>query len=197
MKVLFLIASYLFGAIPTGYLLVKLSARKDIRKVGSGSTGATNVLRYRGWALAIPVLLFDLLKGFLPAFLASVYYQDRALALAGAVLAVIGHCFPVYLKFRGGKGVATSVGGFLYLSPLPLGLSLLIMIILVLIFRYVSLATITGMLFFPIFVIVFSRDYYLFITGLLIFLIIIVRHRENIQRLLSGTERKFGEKTDG
>jgi len=197
MKVLFLIVSYLFGAIPTGYLLVKLIFRKDIREIGSGSTGATNVLRYRGWALAIPVLLFDLLKGFLPAYLGSVYFQDRILALAGVVLAVIGHCFPVYLKFRGGKGVAASVGGFLYLAPLPLGLSLLIMIILVAIFRYVSLATVTGLFLFPLFVIILARDYYLFFDGLLIFMIVLVRHKENIQRLIGGTERKLGEKIDG
>jgi len=197
MKVLFLIVSYLFGAIPTGYLLVKLIFRKDIREIGSGSTGATNVLRYRGWALAIPVLLFDLLKGFLPAYLGSVYFQDRILALAGVVLAVIGHCFPVYLKFRGGKGVAASVGGFLYLAPLPLGLSLSIMIILVAIFRYVSLATVTGLFLFPLFVIILARDYYLFFDGLLIFMIVLVRHKENIQRLIGGTERKLGEKIDG
>ncbi|MBC7361298.1 MAG: glycerol-3-phosphate 1-O-acyltransferase PlsY [Candidatus Aminicenantes bacterium] len=197
MKIIFLVASYLLGAIPTGYLLVKLTTRRDIREVGSGSTGATNVLRYKGWRLAIPVMLVDILKGFLPALLASVYLQDRTLALLGVLAAVIGHCYPVYLKFRGGKGVATSVGGFLYLASLPLLLSLVVMVVLLLIFRYVSLATITGLFLFPLFVLILYKDYNLFLIGLLTFLIVVIRHKENIRRLLAGTERKFGERVDG
>lgn len=194
MKIIFLIASYLLGAFPTGYLLVKFTAKKDIREVGSGSTGATNVLRYKGWSLAIPVMIIDILKGFLPAMVASVYWQDRTLALLGVLAAVIGHCFPVYLKFRGGKGVATSVGGFLYLAPLPLILSLVAIIIMLLIFRYVSLATLTGLFLFPFFTYFLNKDLYLFLFSFMIFLIVLVRHKENIRRLLSGTERKFGER---
>jgi glycerol-3-phosphate acyltransferase PlsY len=196
MKIFFLLGSYLFGAIPTGYLLVKLTAKKDIRAVGSGSTGATNVLRYQGWPLAIPVLLFDLLKGFLPVFLASVCLGDRNLAHLGVLSAVIGHCYPVYLKFRGGKGVATSVGGFLYLAPLPLSLSLAIMVIMILIFRYVSLAAMSGIFLFSILVIILNKDYNLFLTALLVFLIVLIRHKKNIGRLLAGTERRFGERAD-
>jgi len=197
MRIFFIVFSYLFGAIPTGYLLVKLKTKRDIRNVGSGSTGATNVLRYQGWKLAIPVMLFDVLKGFLPALAGLHWFHNRNLAMVGALAAVIGHCYPLYLKFRGGKGVATSIGAFLYLAPFPLILSLSVILIMIFLFRYVSLATLTGLLLFPLFVILFYKDYNLFIFGLIIFFLVAWRHRENIGRLLNGTERKFGEKLNG
>jgi len=150
MKILLIVASYFFGAFPTGFLLVRITSRKDIREIGSGSTGATNVLRYGGWKLAIPVVAVDLLKGFLPAFLAVSIFADHRLAVWSLLAAVIGHCYPVYLGFRGGKGVATTVGGFLYLAPLPLLISLGLTLLMLLSFRYVSLATLTGLLSLPV-----------------------------------------------
>lgn len=194
MKILLVVASYFLGAFPTGFLLVRMSSRKDIREVGSGSTGATNVLRYGGWKLAIPVMVIDLLKGFLPVFLSVSIFADRRLAVWSLLAAVIGHCYPVYLKFRGGKGVATTVGGFLYLAPLPLLISLSLTILILLFFRYVSLAALTGLLALPALVLILTGENFLFWTGWLFFLIILFRHRENIKRLLAGTERKFGEK---
>ncbi|RFT16065.1 MAG: Acyl-phosphate:glycerol-3-phosphate O-acyltransferase PlsY [Candidatus Saccharicenans subterraneus] len=197
MKILLVVASYFLGAFPTGFLLVRLSSRKDIRKIGSGSTGATNVLRYGGWKMAIPVMVIDLLKGFLPAFLAVSLLADRRLAVWALLAAVIGHCYPIYLGFRGGKGVATTVGGFLYLAPLPLVISLGLTLLMLLFFRYVSLATLTGLLALPLLVLLLTKDYFLFWTGWIFFLVILFRHRENIKRLLAGTERKFGEKLNG
>jgi glycerol-3-phosphate acyltransferase PlsY len=194
MKILFLIGSYLLGAFPTGFLLVRLKSRRDIREVGSGSTGATNVLRYGGWKLAIPVMVVDALKGFLPAFLAIVLFDDRRVAVLAVLAAVVGHCYPVYLKFRGGKGVATSIGGFLYLAPLSLLISLGLTFILLLLFRYVSLASLTGLFSFPFWTLLRHENHLVFWTGLTIFLIILIRHRQNINRLISGTERKLGER---
>ncbi|HEK85115.1 MAG: glycerol-3-phosphate 1-O-acyltransferase PlsY [Candidatus Saccharicenans sp.] len=197
MKVFLILASYLIGAIPSGYLLVKLKTRKDIREVGSGSTGTTNVFRYQGWKLAIPVMLIDISKGFFPAFFTDRWFQDKELTLLVVLAAVVGHCFPIYLKFKGGKGVATSAGGFLYLAPMPLLLSLLVMVIILFLFRYVSLATLTGLLVFPLLVLIIQQNYNLFSLGLIIFFLVAWRHKDNIKRLLTGTERKFGEKLNG
>ncbi|MGB9836245.1 MAG: glycerol-3-phosphate 1-O-acyltransferase PlsY [Candidatus Saccharicenans sp.] len=192
--VVFLLGAYLLGSLSPGYFLVKLKARKDIREIGSGSTGATNVLRYQGWKLAIPVMLFDLFKGFLPVYLANLLFIDKRMSLLGLLAAVAGHCFPFYLKFRGGKGVATSIGGFLFLAPGPMLVCLTIILIMLLIFRYVSLATLTGLFLFPFLAFLFGRDKFILLGGLLIFIIIAWRHKENIKRLLQGQERKFGEK---
>lgn len=197
MKILFLIGSYLLGAFPTGFLLVKLTSKRDIREVGSGSTGATNVLRYGGWKLAIPVLLIDGLKGFLPAILATALFDDQKVAALAVLAAVIGHCYPVYLKFRGGKGVATSLGGYLYLAPRSLIISLGLALILLLLFRYVSLASLAGLLSFPFWTLLTFENNLLFWTGLLIFLVIFIRHRQNINRLIAGTERKLGDRVHG
>ncbi|MCR4410652.1 MAG: glycerol-3-phosphate 1-O-acyltransferase PlsY [Candidatus Saccharicenans sp.] len=197
MKILLVVASYFLGAFPTGFLLVRMSSRKDIREIGSGSTGATNVLRYGGWKMAIPVMIVDLLKGFLPAFLAVSLLADRRLAVWALLAAVLGHCYPVYLRFRGGKGVATTVGGFLYLAPLPLLISLGLTLLMLLCFRYVSLATLSGLLALPLLILLLTKETFLFWTGWLFFLLILFRHRENIKRLLAGTERKFGEKLNG
>lgn len=197
MKILLVVASYFLGAFPTGFLLVRMSSRKDIREIGSGSTGATNVLRYGGWKMAIPVMVIDLLKGFLPAFLAVNFFADRRLAVWALLAAVVGHCYPVYLGFRGGKGVATTVGGFLYLAPLPLLISLGLTLLMLLCFRYVSLATLSGLLALPLLVLLLTKDNFLFWTGWLFFLLILFRHRENIKRLMAGIERKFGEKLNG
>ncbi|MGB9906537.1 MAG: glycerol-3-phosphate 1-O-acyltransferase PlsY [Candidatus Saccharicenans sp.] len=194
MKILWVLVSYLIGAFPTGYLLVRRAARKDIREIGSRSTGATNVLRYGGWKLAIPVMVVDILKGFLPVLGAVRLFSDRRLAVLSLLAAVIGHCYPIYLKFKGGKGVATTVGGLLFLAPLPLAICLSLTLLVLFLSRYVSLATLSGLFSFPFLVLLMNGDKFLFWSGWLFFLIILFRHRENIQRLVAGTERKFGER---
>jgi glycerol-3-phosphate acyltransferase PlsY len=194
MKALFAILSYLLGAIPTGYLVFKLSAREDIRDFGSRNTGATNVMRLKGWKLAVPVVLADVLKGFLPAFLAFRLFGDPRLALIVSLLAVVGHCYPVYIRFRGGKGVATTVGAAAALAFAPLLVSLTIFLIVVGLTRYVSLGSILGVVSFPVFVHFFGGGVETVAWGAAITVLIVFKHRGNIGRLLAGRERKLGEK---
>lgn len=194
MKILFIVLSYLFGAVPTGYLVFKLSERKDIREFGSRNTGATNVLRLKGLKLAVPVVLADALKGFLPAFLALRLFGDLRLALIASFLAVVGHCYPVYIRFRGGKGVATTVGAAAALAFPPLLVSLAVFLTVIGLTRYVSLGSILAVVFFPVFVYVFGGGTETVAWGAAIMVLVVFKHRGNIGRLLAGRERKIGEK---
>jgi glycerol-3-phosphate acyltransferase PlsY len=193
-KVLFAVLAYLVGAIPTGYLLFKLSEKKDIREFGSRNTGATNVMRLKGWKYAVPVAMFDVLKGFLPAFLAVKLFRDLQLALIASFLAVLGHCFPVYIRFRGGKGVAATIGAFAAVAFRPFLLSAGVFIFVVVLSRYVSLGSILAVLTFPAFTFLFRGRIEAVIWGIAIAALIIVKHSANIGRLLKGRERKFGER---
>jgi glycerol-3-phosphate acyltransferase PlsY len=193
-KVLFAVLAYLFGAIPTGYLLFKLSEKKDIRKFGSRNTGATNVMRLKGWKYAVPVAMFDVLKGFLPAFLAVKLFRDPRLALIASFLAVLGHCFPVYIRFRGGKGVAVTIGAFAAVAFRPFLLSAGVFILVVVLSRYVSLGSILAVLTFPASTFLFRGRIEAVIWGIAIAALVIVKHSGNIGRLLKGRERKFGER---
>lgn len=194
MKVLFAILAYLVGAIPTGYLLFKLSEKKDIREFGSRNTGATNVMRLKGWKYAVPVAMFDVLKGFLPAFLAVKLFRDPQLALIASFLAVLGHCFPVYIRFRGGKGVAVTIGAFAAVAFRPFLLSAGVFILVVVLSRYVSLGSILAVLTFPASTFLFRGRIEAVIWGIAIAALVIVKHSGNIGRLLKGLERKFGER---
>jgi glycerol-3-phosphate acyltransferase PlsY len=197
MKVLFVVLAYLVGAIPSGYLLFRASEKKDIRQFGSRATGATNVLRLKGWKLALPVALIDILKGFLPAFLALRIFGDPALAAIAASAAVLGHCFPIYIGFKGGKGVATAAGAMFAIAPLAALFSLVIFVAVVALTRFVSLGSILAALLFPGFMALLLYPALLIALALPILLVILVRHAGNIGRLLSGTERKFGRKAEG
>ena len=152
MKIIFAILSYLIGSIPIGYIFFFISEKKDIRNFGSQSTGATNLFRLKGWKFALPVLLIDFLKGFLPVFFALKFFQDKPFALICGLLAVLGHCFPVYIKFKGGKGVATTFGAYAILAFKPFLLSLVIFLIVSGASRYVSLGSILATLSYPIFI---------------------------------------------
>jgi len=194
MKAIFAVLSYLLGAVPTGYLVFKLSERKDIRKFGSRNTGATNVMRLKGWKLAVPVVLADVLKGFLPAFLAVRLFGDLRLALIASFLAVVGHCFPVYIRFHGGKGVATTVGAAAGLAFVPLLVSMTVFLVVVGLTRYVSLGSILAVVFFAVFVHVVGGAVETVAWGAAIAVLVVLKHRGNIGRLLAGRERKLGEK---
>jgi len=194
MKIIVALASYLAGSIPTGYLLVRLSGRKDVREYGSGSTGATNVLRLKGWRVALPVAVFDILKGFLPVFLAAKWFADPVFAAFCGLLAVVGHCFPFSIGFRGGKGVATSLGAFAAIAWAPCLGSLGLFLIMIGLTRYVSLGSIVGSLAFPVIHFAAGGPPVVAAVALAIAALIVVRHKSNIRRLLAGTERKFGEK---
>jgi acyl phosphate:glycerol-3-phosphate acyltransferase len=194
MRVLLAVASYLAGSIPTGYLLVRLTARKDIRELGSRSMGATNVLRIKGWKTAMIVAAIDLLKGFLPAFFALRSSGDTAFAALCALLSVVGHCFPFSIGFKGGKGVATSLGAYAAIAWQPCLGSVGLFFIALGATRYVSLGSILGSLAYPPLLFAFGAPKGAVFTSLAITALIVFQHRGNIRRLLDGTERKLGEK---
>lgn len=194
MKILFALASYLFGSFPTGYILYFLSEKKDIRKYGSQSIGATNVLRLKGWTFAIPVIVMDILKGFLPVFLALKIFPEERFALICGFLAILGHCYPIYIKLKGGKGVATAVGLYSVVALQPLLIGIGVFLTIIALTRYVSLGSILAMLSLPFSIYFIQGNKDIVILSVAVFLLISVRHFGNIQRLIRGNERKFGEK---
>ncbi len=187
-----LIAAYLIGAIPTGILLTKLVGGEDIRKAGSGNIGASNVYRVAGRKLGMITLIGDTLKGVIP-LLVAIYAFDCdgfALALVG-LAAFLGHCYPIYLGFKGGKGVATALGVFLVLSPQAILCGFVLFALVLWKWRYISLASISTAAAVPFLVLLLERSFSFFVVTLIIAGIVIWRHRENIDRLLAGTENKF------
>jgi acyl phosphate:glycerol-3-phosphate acyltransferase len=194
MKILFVVGSYLLGSVPTGYLLVRLFFKSDVRDLGSGNTGATNVLRVKGWKTALPVALFDVLKGFLPVFLAMKAFDDPAFAAASGFAAVVGHCFPFAIGFRGGKGMATSFGAFAAVAWAPALACLGLFVVIVALTRYVSLGSILAVLAFPVIDLIGRGPAAAAAVSCAIAVLVVVQHRANIGRLVRGTERKFGER---
>jgi glycerol-3-phosphate acyltransferase PlsY len=189
--------AYLLGSIPFGYLLVKIFRKQDIRATGSGNIGATNVARSGAKGLGIATLLLDLAKGYIAVIIAQhLAPTSYDLAVAAAVAAILGHVFPIWLAFRGGKGVATALGVFLALTW-PSALCILaVFAVIFLLTRYVSLASIIAAATFPIFAFWFVpyRTPIVIVGLLFIPLLIIVKHQQNIRRLLSGTESRFGSR---
>jgi glycerol-3-phosphate acyltransferase PlsY len=196
-RIAFLAGCYLLGSIPTGYLIVRLAQGRDVRRFGSGATGATNVLRLGGVLFAVPVVVVDVLKGFVPACLAMHWFGDIRLSLAAGALAVLGHCFPVSIGFRGGKGVATAMGVFLFLCFPGALLSLAVFGITIALTRYVSLGSLLGVFSFPIWSLLFLSGTVVFYGSGILALIVVFRHGGNIERLITGRERKLGRKTEG
>ncbi len=194
-QILSVSASYLIGAIPFGLLFTRLFSGIDVRSVGSGNIGATNVLRASGKKAAVLTLLADAFKGFLPVFLVHRLFGDDVTTALSGIAAILGHNFPVYLKFRGGKGVATSFGVVLAVVPWA-GLSLLLAwLIAAVIWRYSSLAALIAFACYPLMTFFASsppaKPYQA--LSLFIFGMIYYRHRENIKRLLAGREPKIGK----
>jgi len=186
--------AYLVGSIPFGLILSKLFAKRDIRSAGSGNIGATNVMRVLGKKLGVLTLMFDILKGALFVILAEVVTHSEIWASLAGLAAFLGHLYPIYLKFRGGKGVATSVGIFLFLAPYALLVDIVIFLLVVYQTRYVSLGSIIAAALLPVILLVFSYSYVYVILAVIMGGFIILRHRDNIQRLKQGRETKFGEK---
>ncbi len=193
--VLYLIFTYVIGSIPTGYLVVKSLKGIDIRTVGSGNIGATNVNRVLGFRWFIFVLIFDALKGYIPVFVSSILFKDIfIMPILTGISAIAGHTFTIFLKFKGGKGVATSLGVFFALAPISIISSCIIFLIVLYLFKYISLSSIIASALFPAFVFIYGESGYsnlLLIFALLGAIFIIIKHKENIKRLLDGTENKF------
>jgi glycerol-3-phosphate acyltransferase PlsY len=202
------LAAYLLGSIPSGYILVRLFLKEDIRAVGSGNIGATNVIRSGSKGLGALTFLLDACKGYVAVVLASriasapaltpVNHQNAA-ALA-ALFAILGHVYTVWLRFKGGKGVATALGVFLALAPWAALAALVVFILTVVIKRYVSLGSILAAVAFPFFALLLPQSpRHVPRTPLLIAVIVIVpviviaKHHQNIARLLRGTENRFGK----
>jgi glycerol-3-phosphate acyltransferase PlsY len=190
MPSLILIFAYLLGGIPFGYLLVRLKTGRDVRSMGSGNIGATNVLRTTGRALGVVTLLLDIGKGYLAVWAAGRLTGGSPLWMSAAALAVMaGHAFPVFLKFRGGKAMASFVGAFLCLTPLPLVAVLLVFFVVVARTRYISLGSIVGAATLPLAVWLISHPAAPVTTAALVGGAFIVwRHRDNIARLRAGKE---------
>ena len=186
--------SYFLGSIPFGYLLVRVFYGQDIRKSGSGNIGATNVSRTSPW-LGILTLLLDACKGAAAVLITRAFFADQAAWLGLAALAVIaGHMFPLWLRFRGGKGVATGLGSFVILFPKTVLIMIGIFVVIFLAFRYVSLASVLTVALFPL--VVWLRHGSVETPQILIFitlscLLIVAKHHQNIHRIWSRTEPRF------
>jgi acyl phosphate:glycerol-3-phosphate acyltransferase len=197
MNILFPIASYLIGAIPFGLMVGRL-AGIDVRLSGSGNIGATNVARLLGKKFGVVTLVLDCLKGFLPIYLASRLLpespqREMVLLLCG-ILAVVGHMFPLYLGFKGGKGVATGLGVFLFLSPAAIGISLLVFVAAVGLSGFVSAGSLLASGLFPLWLWLLGQPAASIATGAIIALLIWIKHQENIARLIRGQEKSWKKK---
>lgn len=192
---LFLISLvYFFGSIPFAYIFPKIFGLGDIRNLGSGNVGATNVLRAGNKLLAIIVLAFDIIKGFAPLFILKNYYHNELseiIILFIGSAAILGHIFPIWLKFKGGKGVATYIG-FLFAINYIFGIIFIITWLLIAFLKkYSSLASITSLVLLPLFVMLFSYEKQIIYLLILINLIIISKHYPNIYRLINKSETKI------
>lgn len=166
----------------------------DIRRQGSGNIGATNVLRTLGRGAAVATLLGDIAKGYAGAWVGSLAGPGPIWAGLGTLLTVVGNCWPVYLGFRGGKGVATSLGAFLRVTPWAILPAAVVWLVLLASFRFVSLASLCAAIGLPLAVVLLGYPLPLAAAAAVVALIVVARHRENIERLLAGTERRFGQR---
>jgi len=203
-SLLLVVASYLLGSIPSGYLLVRIFRKQDIRSVGSGNIGATNVLRTGGKGLGAATFVLDILKGSasvgLGALIAVTLLRGipiRNVESLAALFAVLGHIFPVWLRFRGGKGVATGFGVFIVAAPLAALAAISVFALVTFLSRYVSLGSILGAASFPLFAYLLvkgDRPPFFIAVQCAVALIIILKHHQNIRRLIAGTESRLGAK---
>jgi glycerol-3-phosphate acyltransferase PlsY len=185
--------SYLLGSIPFGYILVRVFRGQDVRQTGSGNIGATNVSR-TSKGLGALTLILDALKGLAAVVITRMIFPgNKTLLGTAALFAIVGHMFPIWLRFRGGKGVATGLGSFVILTPKTVLVMLVVFVVIFLAFRYVSLASILTVALFPLLAWILEPDH---ASGVLPFIgaacvLIVAKHHENIRRLLAHTESRF------
>ncbi len=189
------VAAYLLGSIPTALLVARIFAGTDLREFGSKNLGATNLYRLLGWKGAVPAGLFDVAKGMVPVLLAVKYTTPIWFSLVVGACAVLGHVFSPWVRFKGGKGVATAAGVFLGLAPLSILAALAVFAVVVRISGYVSLGSMSAAaIFFASVPLIYPGNTTLLISGAVVFLFIVYTHRANIARLRSGTENRFGRR---
>lgn len=192
--------AYLLGSIPFGYLIVKERSGVDVRSVGSGNVGATNVLRVSGKLPAMGVLLMDMAKGCFPVLAGRVLGAPPEILAMVAFAAVLGHVFPVFLGFRGGKGVATALGAFIALAPLATVTCVAVFVVLVVWKRYVSLGSVAAVGSFPVWAYLYGRIGWMTmpwlpvsLAGVATAVVVLLRHRGNLRRIRAGVESRIGE----
>lgn len=192
-----LIASYLFGAIPASYIAGRALRGVDLRRHGSGNLGATNAFRVLGPRIAAPVMVFDLLKGFAPVFVFPGFIPNSGTgwAMAFGAAAVVGHVFPIYMGFRGGKGVATAAGVFLALAPMAVSVGIVVWLITLGVSRMVSLASILAAVTLIVALPFSGAPIAARWLGVGVAAFVIFAHRENVRRILRGEEYRFGTRT--
>jgi glycerol-3-phosphate acyltransferase PlsY len=193
MPLIALIVAYLVGGIPFGYLLVRWKTGEDVREKGSGNIGATNVLRTTGRSIAVATLLLDIAKGVFAVWLADRLSDGSPLWMSLAALAVIaGHAFPVFLKFQGGKAVASFIGAFVYLTPIPMIAALVVFVVVVAATRQISMGSIVAVGSLPLATWLIEHSPSIVILAALVAAVFVIyRHRANIERIRSGTESVF------
>lgn len=197
-QVIVLVISYLLGGVPFGLLIGKMLRGVDIRQLGSGNIGATNVYRTLGPGPGIAVFVADVLKGFVPAMAASRLFPSQPwLPVAAGLLAIAGHSLSPFLKFRGGKGVATSLGVAIGLVPEIAVIAFVIWLAVVMVTRYVSVGSIIAVLCVPPLMWAFRKPVEYKLFAILATFFVILRHRSNIVRLIQGKENRFGKRSEG
>lgn len=190
------VAAYLLGSVSSGILVSKIAKGPDLRTVGSKNTGASNVQRTMGWKYGLITFFADALKGFLACLIAELLTGDHLAALSAGLCCVIGHNWPVFFGFKGGKGVATTVGVMLYCFPIPALFCIAGTVALIAAFRYISLGSLFMVVSFAVASIFFSKgNIWIILWACTLMVMCVVRHRANIGRLLNGTENKLGNHT--
>jgi len=187
-----LIVIYLIAAIPTGIVLARVMGYEDVRDKGSGNIGATNVYRVAGKLPGFLTLVGDILKGLLPLLACKTWLAPTPTQLGMAcAMAIVGHCYPIYLKFRGGKGIATALGIFLVISPTAVLGAAIVFGFTVAISRFISLGSVLAAMSAPLLVLMLNEPQPIFLATLFIAALIVWRHRSNIKRLMDGSENRF------
>jgi glycerol-3-phosphate acyltransferase PlsY len=185
--------AYLVGSIPFAYIFVRYTTGRDVRTEGSGNVGATNALRSAGWRVGVSVTVLDIAKGSLAIWAMMVFNPESAWLAATMLAVVCGHCYPIWLKFRGGKGVATGFGAFLIIAPLSAIAALAVWLLMLACFRWVSLASMTATASFPVLLqVVDDPDWVTLASVAAAAILIILRHHSNIRNLIRGDEPRLG-----
>jgi len=191
MEILFVLFSYLLGSVPTGLLLTKAFSKQDPRQIGSRNIGATNIYRAAGKTLALTTLVGDALKGFIPVSLAMASHFSQVWVSLAAIAAFLGHLYPVFLRFKGGKGVATALGIFIAISPLAVLIDFFLFAGVVFVWRIVSLGSLSAASFMPVLLWMLTGSANYLMMSICIGALIFYRHRANIQRLIAGRENRL------